>query len=1014
MLHIEFWNQIKLPLLATICILISSCASDKHENGIPPDEALSTFQLADGFQIELIASEPLIGDPVAMMVDEQGDMYVLEMHGYPLDLSGSGVIRILEDKDQDGIMDHSKVFADDLLLPTGLMKWKNGLLVTDPPHVLYLEDTDKDGKADRRDTLMSGFALSNPQHNLNSPQYGIDNWIYINNEEAYTAKVYPEKFGNEGSDVIYTNHPDAGKLPNNAHGRNLRIKPDDFEMEELASYSQYGHSFDTWGRHLMVSNANHIYHEVVSAPYLKRNPQLLVSNATASIAEHGPAAEVYPITEDPDHQLLTDIGVFTSACGINYYQGGLFPDEYDKTTFVAEPVANLVHTDVLEDKGATFTARRQFDDKEFLASTDFWFRPVSTYIGPDGALYIIDYYRQIVEHPEWMADDVIESGALYHGTDQGRIYRISPEGSPPLDWSGNAPLGEASTSELTEYLASDNIWFRINAQRLIVDRKPRNVVPILKEMINEGEEPLSVLHALWTLEGMDELSPELIISGLNNEHPGVRENAIIMSEKFLNNQDIVNTLISMDESPDHRTLFQLLCTLGYVESSEAARKREQILFDHVDDYWLQVAALSARKLPVKKLLTRVIDLYNSNPDSYGSLTTQLGAMIGGQKDPENIRFWINRSIENSKDRESGWQAALLEGISTRIDPDEDMGSNFDKTKIKLANVVLDDRYHSDVREGSLSLLRAMGSLSGVMDSDLTRRIDDLMHDPSANPEKRALAIKLIGLDDSKSEKTELSRLLKPSEPLEVQLAVLNVLGEMSGTAFSQQILDRWQTLTPEVRDESINILMQSQDRILLLISSMEKGIVDPASVGWRRSVELMAQPEDESVRSRARSLFMGSRETKGREEVIMEYDKAVNLEGDAEKGKLVFEQSCSTCHQINGSLGVDYGPDLGTIRNRRPASILRDILDPNLSIADGYDMWKISLKSGEIYRGIIATEAVNALTLKISMQDEVVLDRKNIESIESQGISLMVEGLENQISVEEMGDLLAFLKNPAL
>ncbi|MDQ4140185.1 MAG: dehydrogenase, partial [Bacteroidota bacterium] len=163
--------------------------------GISPEKALSTFELEPGFKIELVAAEPLVADPVAMEIDENGRMYVVEMHGYPLDKSGTGKIKLLTDTNGDGRMDKSTTFAEGLMLPTGIMRWKKGVLVTDPPSVFYLEDTDGDNRADVKKTILTGFAVSNPQHNLNNPLLGLDNWIYVGHESAVTAKIYKEEFG---------------------------------------------------------------------------------------------------------------------------------------------------------------------------------------------------------------------------------------------------------------------------------------------------------------------------------------------------------------------------------------------------------------------------------------------------------------------------------------------------------------------------------------------------------------------------------------------------------------------------------------------------------------------------------------------------------------------------------------------------------------------------------------------------------------------------------------------------
>src|SRR5690554_5913737 len=443
-------SQHRLFVLFVSLLIASGCRQQTDTNGLSLSEALSTFELAEGFQIELIAAEPLISDPVAMEIDEHGNMYVVEMHGYPLDKSGSGKVKLLKDTDGDGVMDQAVVFADNLKFPTGVMRWKKGILVTDPPNLLYLEDLDGDGQADVRDTLLTGFAISNPQHNFNNPFFGLDNWIYLANEPATTAKVYTEEFSDLGSEVVYKQGKGPA-LPQNSGGRRVRLKPDEFQLEALSSVSQFGHTADQWGRHFLVSNANHIFHEVMPARYLSRNPELLISNATAAISDHGPAAEVYPVTQNPEHQLLTDLGVFTAACGITAYTGGLFPAPFNEAVFVAEPVGNLVHVDRIKEAGATFAASRMYEKKEFLASTDPWFRPVNHYVGPDGALYVVDYYRRVIEHPEWMAEDAATTSNLYDRIDQGRIYRITPTGTPAASWTQSLDLGEASDADLVQY-----------------------------------------------------------------------------------------------------------------------------------------------------------------------------------------------------------------------------------------------------------------------------------------------------------------------------------------------------------------------------------------------------------------------------------------------------------------------------------------------------------------------------------------------------------------------------------
>ena len=314
-------------------ISITSCENKTESDSMPVEakDALSTYQITDGFKIEMIASEPLISDPVDMEIDEYGRMYVVEMHGYPLDRSGTGKIILLTDSNGDGIMDNRTVFAEDLELPNSIMRWKKGVLVTDAPNVLYLEDTNGDGQANVRDTLLTGFALSNPQHNVNNPVYGLDNWIYLAHEGSVSTQKYKEEFGDEGSEIVFPSSPGSASLPRNANGLSVRFRPDQKQIEMTSSRSQFGHTFDEWGHWFGCNNSNQGYQEVIANRYFKRNSALPISDAVQDMSDHLNAPEVFPTTIHPDRQLLSGVGVMTSGSGLTSYLGGEFPAPYNET-----------------------------------------------------------------------------------------------------------------------------------------------------------------------------------------------------------------------------------------------------------------------------------------------------------------------------------------------------------------------------------------------------------------------------------------------------------------------------------------------------------------------------------------------------------------------------------------------------------------------------------------------------------------------------------------------------------
>lgn len=969
-------------------------------------EALSTFELEPGFKIELLADEPLIADPVDMEIDEFGRLYVVEMHGYPLDKSGSGKIKLLSDTNGDGRMDKSTVFAEGLTLPNSIMRWKKGVLVTDAPYVFYFEDTNGDGKAEVKDTMLTGFALSNPQHNLNNPVLGIDNWIYLGHEGAVTTNTYQKEFGDPGNEIYYPAHPSSPRLPKNASGRSVRFRPDQKMLEETSSNTQFGHTFDAWGHHFLVSNANHIFHEVIAASYLKRNPDLPVSNATQSLSDHANAAEVFPITKNPENQLLTDVGVITSACGITDYLGGAFPAPFDSVTFVAEPVSNLVHVDRIKGNGASFTASRMRKNKEFLASTDSWFRPVNMYIGPDGALYIIDYYRQIIEHPEWMGEEVVKSGKLYNGSDKGRIYRITPVKSKPATWTKGLSLGNASDEQLVAQLANPNIWWRLNAQRLLVDHANKQVIPALVKMADNPTSALGRLHAMWTLEGIGALPPSVIERAFKDRIAGVRENAIKLAEHhFADVPGLQNSILVLKGDPDAKVRFQLLCSLGSVNTPQASQVRNDLLFRDLNDEWVQVAALSASSSQTASLLKVVMDRYRQDFPAYASLTKRLSTMVAASGTTETIHQLIEKAVAPSTKDQAGWNGPLLQGIAQGLRTQKK--SKAFKPEHDLLLKTFFENPSSEVRNASLDLLRVIGLQEDEAVAKAKEKAVLIAADKTQPQERRVEAINFIALGDPTPYSSLLQKLISPTEPSLIQVAALKTLSATPDNKVSEFVLANWTELTPEIRNEAINTFMVNPGRITLLLDALESGKIQAASIGWPRSVRLMAQ-RDLKLRERARQLL--TKDESEQQKVNKEYQNVLALKGNAEKGKNIFLINCSSCHQIRGTMGVDFGPDLGTIHNWSPDAIMANILAPNLSISSGYDLWAVELKDGGSFQGIISTETPTAITLKNAGREERTVKRSDMQSLKALNMSSMPSGLEKQINQQQMADLIGYLK----
>lgn len=980
-------------LLVTLSFLLGMAVVSCNNQPPSPfsksaEEALSTFTIEPGFKIELVASDPLINDPVAMTIDEYGRMYVVEMPGMPLDKSGKGKVKLLTDTDGDGKMDKSTVFADSLILPVGVMRWKKGVIVTDPPNVYYMEDTNGDGKADIKKTMLTGFDTSNLEANVNNPMYGLDNWIYLADLPVVT-----------GGRIHYAGDTSI-VLPESS----VRFRPEQHQLESISGKTQFGQTFDQWGNHLMVNNSNHIYQEVIAARYLERNPDLVVSDATQTLARH---SEVFPTTKNPEYQMLTNIGVFTSACGLTAYLGGAFPEKYNSNvTFVCEPVSNLIHVDHLTPDGVTFTANSMLDHKDFLTSTDPYCRLVNTYIGPDGALYVVDFYRQVIEGPEFMSEDVLKKVDLYNGTGKGRIYRVSATGAASPKWTSGLKLGDASDEELVEKLSDKNIWWRNNAQRLLVDRNSEKAVPSLIKMAQNQNSSMGRLHALWTLEGINKLTPDLIINALKDTVAGIRENAIKLAELHLDKDQasLVPALLALQNDTDAKVRFQLLCTLGFVNTPQVDEARQRLLFKDVNDRWVQIAALSASSSQSVSLLNAVLAKYDPSVPAYGSLIQLLSGIIGKSQNTAVIEQFLTKAINTAGEEKSTWQTPVIEGIAQGLGNRASLPPDIGAERSLLINAGLDNA-SGPVRRGALHVLRVIGLPEGASTNAALTKALRIAENGQLSPDVRASAIDFMALRDPARYASSLKQLIKPQNPLQVQLSALRTMGAIPGEEISKYLLGQWTSLSPDARNGAINTLIASDARVKLLLDAIDAGTINKSEINWSQSVRLRSGGE---YRDRARTLL--TMQDGKRKDVIDEYQPALNMKGNKEKGMSVYQMNCSMCHQVRGKFGMKLGPDLGTIHAWASSDIMTNILDPNYSIAHGYDLWSVKLNNGKTIQGIIATETPTAITLKNTEGVETNIARQDIVSLTALGMSAMPNDLEKKIDKQQMADLLAFLK----
>src|SRR5579872_2132114 len=974
-----------------LCILIFSFSCTR-KTGPPykPADALKTLKIAPGYRIETFTTEPNVVSPVSMDEDENGNIYVVEDRAYPLNVKGHvGRVKMLRDTNGDGYPDQATVFADGLVLPTSVMRWKKGILVVDAPDIWYFEDTDGDGKADIKKKILTGFPFTNPQHTANGLVYGLDNWIYVAHEHPATAVVFKKEFGDQGSDVRFVDREGGPSL--HRPGHNIRFRPDTGELEALASSSQFGQSFDDYGRHFLVSNSNHVRMEAIAARYLDRNPDLPIGNAVEDISDHGPAAKVFPITEHPRFEMLSGVGEFTSACGICYYRG---------STFTSEPVHNIVHQDVLSDNGSLYLAKRAQPSSEFLASTDAWFRPVNMYIGPDGAMYVLDYYRMVIEHPEWMASDTYNSPDLYKGVEFGRIYRIVPDGLPAKLMPVH--LGNSSDADLVKQLENPVIWWRRTAQRLLVDRHAVEAAPAIADLFNRSNSPQGRVHALWTLEGLGKLDNALIEKALNDSEAGVRENAIILAEARLKTTPgLSKKLLKMTEDPSARVRYQLLLTLGNLKTPASQEARDRILFRDVDDKWLQIAALSADSADAPRLFDKAVAMGGSPSPGRLILYQNISATIAARQKPAEIEHLLKKVAAGKGEGSGSWRAASLEGLNQGLRHKH--GALSPRSQEFLLTLFAAD--DAAVRRAALHNLESAGLPPAGANAALAKAAS-VAKDAHADPELRADSIGLLALSNPDSRTELFKSLIDPRQPEAVQVAAIRAFGRIPGDAIALYLLDQWRNFTPSGRTVAADALVSNPARQKLLLAALKNGDVEPWMLSFRQKNRFIMNP-DPAVRAEARPIL--EQTPKEREAVVKKYEAALDMKPDLADGKHVFDSICSKCHRVNG-VGHDVAPDLGTVSNQPKQVLLTDILIPSKSIAQGYESYVVETNDGGNYDGVIGPQTPTTITLKHEDGKQDVIPRQDIKNMYATTLSAMPADLEKQVTVKQMAGLLEFLK----
>jgi putative membrane-bound dehydrogenase-like protein len=954
-----------------------------------PDAARKTFHVAPGFEVQTVASEPLVVDPIAMAFDELGRLFVVEMRDYSEDDKAFlGRIRVLEDTNADGQLDKSTVYAEGLSWPTALACVNGGLLVGAPPEIYFLKDTDGDGKADVRKHLFTGFARSNVQGLLNSFQWGLDNRLHgATSSSGAAVTLAPDH-------PQFTTAADATAKAIALRGRDFAIDTRTMTLTPTSGGAQHGMSIDDWGTTYVCSNSDHLQQVMFEDRYVARNPYLAAPSARLSIAVDGPQADVYRTSPvEPWRIVRTRLrskgvipgvvegggrpaGYFTGATGVTIYRGDAWPAELRGIAIVGDVGGNLVHRKRIVPAGIPNKGVRIDEKSELVSSEDIWFRPVQFSNTPDGTLYIADMYREVIEHPASLHPVIKKHLDLTSGRDRGRIYRLAPIGFKP---SAAPQLGKAQTSELVALLDHSNGWHRDTAARLLYERADRSAVVPLTKLAMEAKTASGRVASLYALEGLNSLNPETLLVALRDTEPVVRQHAIRLSENLLaDSAALREALFSLVGDDNLRVRYQLAFSLGQTSGPRRHEALARLAKRDSADPWIRLAVRSSLAEGSGVVLAALTQDAEFRTTAAGrDWLRLLSEQIGKQQRPDDVAALI-AALRSVPATETATLQSMLQGLAA-------------KPGTPLAE----------------QIAAATGGRAEEVTRQLVAAAARKAIDGNVAAAERLAVIPQLRLGRFQDLESTFAGLLEPAQPAELQTAALEVLASFREPTIATLLVERWSSLSPRLRTQAADVMFSRPEWILALLDAVQAekvsvGDVDPAR--WR----LLADHADAKVRERSAAIISQLKVGR-RGEVVEAYRDSLKMEGDAGRGKELFKKICAACHQLQG-VGHPTGPNLAAMKTRGPEAILLNVLDPNREVNPQYLNYTVVTNDGRTLSGMIVSETATSVTLKRADNASDTVLRIDIEQLKSTGQSLMPEGMEKQIDKQALADLMAYLK----
>lgn len=978
-----------------------------HFPPVEPAQVAASLEIRPGYQTEIAAAEPEVVDPVAMSFDAQGRAYVIEMRDYserrPERL---GRVRRLEDRDGDGRYESSIVFLDGLAWPTAITCWDGGVFVGTTPDILYARDTDGDGKADIRETIFTGFASDfapyatnklNVQAMMNSLQWGPDCRIHgcgsmsggkiLRVANPFTTAWRSNALARLGPAAAA--YPETN-APLDLRGRDFSFDPRLLDLRLETGGGQYGMCFDDTGRKFFCSNSDHLQIARYEERYAARNGWFSPPSPRASIAADGPAAEVFRISpEEPWRVIRTrwrvtglvqgliegggrSSGYFTSATGITVFRGDAYGPDFVGDVFVADCGSNLIHRKKIRAQGCDLIGERPADERqrEFLASRDTWFRPVQFANAPDGCLWIIDMYREVIEHPWSLPPNLKRLIDLNSGNDRGRLIRIVPQGKP---LRRHVDLAALSDNDLIATLGHANGWHRDTATRLLHERQGGTIVGLKGVLRKSDGSPLSKLHALQLLVARKAIDSLDLAMALRDASPEVRTAAIRYTE--LNQRGttlappIANRLAEM-VTDDANVRLQLAFSLGSLQHP----RRTELL-----------ATL----------------LQSAKPESGEALIASAALSSLGNDAPVVFGI-VARDAGEDSERSRETLPALAEIIGRRNRPQET--ANAIDSIAALPSLPLSLRTTLRLADG---LRAAGGSLADADSKNQLNRLRSAVLSAvmSGADLPQVESIRLLGHLSGDTLRPALLAALTQDRPAPTQRAAIDVLLRDDDAGTLADILERWPQLAPDAQSAVLETVLRRPAGTRAILEAIGAHRIEVRSLTAAQVTGLRSH-SDPAIQRRAIE-WLGP-PSASRHDAVAALLPALSLRGDIQRGLAVHQAQCAPCHRLGGQ-GHALGPDLESVRSQPKEKLLVGILDPNREVQPTFLATTVETADGESLSGLVTSDTPAGISLVQAGGIQHQIARTKIASVKPDGRSLMPEGFEATVNAQQLADLLAAL-----